>query len=322
MSFVKLHSVILTSTVWMLSAEERIVWITLLVMADQDGLVSTSIPGLAHTARVDLGVAARAIEVFTSPDPYSRTEENEGRRLERVDGGFQLLNHAKYRELQGIEHRRALAAKRQEAWRKRHAADVTSRDSALRNALPTSRNVIVTTSEAEAEAEAEAKKTPEGEHAAPSAPLVAPAGAQPVRPAKAARGSRLPEGWAPSDATLAALRAEGHATPAGALASFGDYWRAVPGQRGVKLDWEGTYRNWVRRDATRGNGPGPRAPRRDGRILQELQPEQANADWMVRTPEGDERLRARREEIRASREESARKRQAEMDEMKARFGTR
>ncbi len=140
--------------------------------------------------------------------------------------------------------------------------------------------------------------------------------------AKAARGARLPEDWAPSEATLAALRAEGHATPAGALASFGDYWRAVPGARGVKLDWEGTYRNWVRRDASRGGGPGPRAPRRDGRILQELQPEQANADWMVRTPEGDERLRARREEIRASREESARKRQAEMDEMKARYGTR
>jgi hypothetical protein len=27
---------------------------------------------------------------------------------------------------------------------------------------------------------------------------------------------------------------------------FGDYWRAVPGQRGLKLDWSATWRNWLR----------------------------------------------------------------------------
>lgn len=28
---------------------------------------------------------------------------------------------------------------------------------------------------------------------------------------------------------------------------FCDYWRAAPGQRGVKLDWPATWRNWMRR---------------------------------------------------------------------------
>jgi len=28
---------------------------------------------------------------------------------------------------------------------------------------------------------------------------------------------------------------------------FVDYWRGIPGQRGVKLDWPGTWRNWLRR---------------------------------------------------------------------------
>lgn len=28
---------------------------------------------------------------------------------------------------------------------------------------------------------------------------------------------------------------------------FVDYWRGVPGQRGTKLDWPGTWRNWLRR---------------------------------------------------------------------------
>ena len=71
---------------------------------------------------------------------------------------------------------------------------------------------------------------------------------------KVARGSRLPADWSPSEATLAVLRAEGHHGATAALASFRDYWAGVPGSKGVKLDWEGTYRNWVRRDATRAPG--------------------------------------------------------------------
>ncbi|MBI5461329.1 MAG: helix-turn-helix domain-containing protein [Gammaproteobacteria bacterium] len=28
---------------------------------------------------------------------------------------------------------------------------------------------------------------------------------------------------------------------------FGDHWRAQPGQKGVKVDWAATWRNWIRR---------------------------------------------------------------------------
>lgn len=28
--------------------------------------------------------------------------------------------------------------------------------------------------------------------------------------------------------------------------SFADYWRAKPGKDGRKLDWQATWRNWVR----------------------------------------------------------------------------
>jgi hypothetical protein len=30
------------------------------------------------------------------------------------------------------------------------------------------------------------------------------------------------------------------------FSEFRDYWIAVAGQRGVKLDWDATWRNWVR----------------------------------------------------------------------------
>lgn len=28
--------------------------------------------------------------------------------------------------------------------------------------------------------------------------------------------------------------------------SFVDYWKAIPGTKGIKLDWEATWRNWIR----------------------------------------------------------------------------
>lgn len=41
---------------------------------------------------------------------------------------------------------------------------------------------------------------------------------------------------------------------AGETEKFIDYWRAQPGQRGVKLDWPATWRNWMRRAAERHPG--------------------------------------------------------------------
>jgi hypothetical protein len=35
--------------------------------------------------------------------------------------------------------------------------------------------------------------------------------------------------------------------PEAVAAEFRDYWIAQPGQKGIKLDWESTWRNWVRR---------------------------------------------------------------------------
>lgn len=32
--------------------------------------------------------------------------------------------------------------------------------------------------------------------------------------------------------------------------TFRDYWKAQPGQKGVKADWEATWRNWCRRETT------------------------------------------------------------------------
>lgn len=97
--YVKVYESILQSTIWLEAPETKIVWITMLTLKDKDGVVYASIPGLANTSGVSLQACEAAINRFLSPDPYSRTKDFEGRRIREVDGGWFLINHAKYRDL-------------------------------------------------------------------------------------------------------------------------------------------------------------------------------------------------------------------------------
>lgn len=78
-------------------------------------------------------------------------------------------------------------------------------------------------------------------------PLVPPVGG------KAKKGTRLPVGWTPSHEAFGVGFKLG--LEAGDIEreqeSFRDYWTAMPGQRGVKLDWDATFRNWLRKAAER-----------------------------------------------------------------------
>ena len=64
----------------------------MLAMADSKGRVWASIPGLANRARVTVAQVENALATFKAPDQYSRTPDNEGRRVEDIDGGWRLLN--------------------------------------------------------------------------------------------------------------------------------------------------------------------------------------------------------------------------------------
>ena len=242
MAFIKLFGSILASTVWELDTETRVVWITMLAMADQYGHVPASIPGLATIARVEIGAVERAIAILSSPDKYSRNQENDGRRIGKVDGGWNILNHGHYRHLESLEDRREKDRNRQQRHRAKtplvtHAVD-SSRDVTL--VTGSEADQIRSRSEADQIQEREAEPHPTG-----GSPL-APAAQGPTRGAKL-RGTRIAEGWTPRDETLARLRGEG-CDPDASLASFVDYWTARAGAGGVKLDWDATFRVWVRRE--------------------------------------------------------------------------
>lgn len=115
--FTKLFSSIVTSSVWAEPDHVRLVWITMLATADQDGIVEASIPGLANLARVDMERAQAALEVLQAPDKWSRTKTDEGRRIEPVAGGWRLLNHALYRKKLSAEDRREYKTRKQREYR-------------------------------------------------------------------------------------------------------------------------------------------------------------------------------------------------------------
>jgi hypothetical protein len=102
-TFTKLFTSITESTIWVAPDSHRLTWIAMLAMADHAGRVWGSIPGLANRARVPVEGVREAIQSFLSPDPDSRTKDFEGRRIEEIDGGWRLLNHAKYRAIRDDE---------------------------------------------------------------------------------------------------------------------------------------------------------------------------------------------------------------------------
>ncbi len=131
--YTKLFSSILASTIWEADMPTRIVWITLLAMADQYGIAEASIPGLAHIARVSREQCEQAIENLLAPDPDSRSKDDDGRRIRPVDGGWQLVNHGKYRERRTADERREYLRLKQAEQRAKRDKPSTARQQASTN---------------------------------------------------------------------------------------------------------------------------------------------------------------------------------------------
>ena len=117
--YVKLFSDLLASSIWCEDNETRLVWITLLVMADEDGVVRARAPGIAGMANVPRDAVDKALGKFLDPDPDSRTEDHEGRRIKAIDEGFLVLNYAKYRAIARNIDRRSAGKARQQTYRER-----------------------------------------------------------------------------------------------------------------------------------------------------------------------------------------------------------
>lgn len=147
---------LLTSSIWREDTETKIIWITLLAMANEDGIVDCWIPGVSAMSGIDMNKTEEVLTRLTEPDKYSRTTANEGRRIEYTDVNgtncIRILNHELYRGFQS--KKQAKDAERQRKRRERDKRDmsqvsrdvtVTSRDIALNTNTNTNTNLCLTT---------------------------------------------------------------------------------------------------------------------------------------------------------------------------------
>lgn len=103
----------LRSSVWLETPETRCVWLTLLLLKDKNGFVSGgSVAGLAHIARVSESDCEKAMKIFMTEDKKSSNPDNRGKRIEKVENGWRVLNHENYqfsteaKRLAWAEHKR------------------------------------------------------------------------------------------------------------------------------------------------------------------------------------------------------------------------
>lgn len=148
---------VLTGTISDLPPSARIAWITILFEAEKlRGRVKLPIRDLAKMASITTPEAAEALQIFQDPDPYSSSQENEGRRLLPVAGEtdwFVVTTWEKHAE----ERAQFFNRLRQQRHRSRNAA---SRDVTESNGV--SRDVTK-----EPELEPEPKKETESETSRP-----------------------------------------------------------------------------------------------------------------------------------------------------------
>ena len=82
----------------------------LLVLSDQYGVVDMFPPAIASITGIPIEIIEHGIARLEQPDKYSRTPDEEGRRIVRLDAhrdwGWRIVNFAYYRQLQRHEERR------------------------------------------------------------------------------------------------------------------------------------------------------------------------------------------------------------------------
>ena len=88
----------------------RHVFEDLLKLADREGVVDMTARAIAGRTNVPLEVVQRALDALEQPDPESRTPDEDGRRIVRLDAhrnwGWRVVNYEKYSAIRDEDSRR------------------------------------------------------------------------------------------------------------------------------------------------------------------------------------------------------------------------
>lgn len=145
MGFTKLDDGLIFSSI--LTEDDAVfkVWVLILSRTGKDGVAPISPAFLASVCRKDDAEIERCLAVLAAPDHASRSLNDDGRRIERVDGGFRVINYQKYRERAESEEVRAYEREKKRRQREsgREPVPVVSRTESGRSASASPSVVVV-----------------------------------------------------------------------------------------------------------------------------------------------------------------------------------
>ena len=82
----------------------------MIILADREGFVDMTHEAISRRTIIPLEIIRKGIDVLERPDPHSRDEGNDGRRLLRIadhrEWGWKIVNYAKYRAIRSADERR------------------------------------------------------------------------------------------------------------------------------------------------------------------------------------------------------------------------
>jgi len=268
-------------------------WPIILSLSDKNGLVDVTQHYIAGVTGLGVDEVRACMMRFCEPDQGSRSVLNEGRRLKLVDShrdwGWLIINHGIYREKARLEAKNAReieSGTNAERLRYRREKTETADDRRSNGVTADDRlqPPVTDPSNANADSNADSVKIspltlPQDPNASGARDLLAPTHKGGNSSNKT--GTRVPIPFPVSTAMQAWAEKE---TPTldvtAATNEFIDYWKAVPGPKGRKLDWIATWRNRMRELHTRARVMGRRgAPSKPSPTTEELElRERNNAD--------------------------------------------
>lgn len=91
----------------------------MLALKDRHHFVRGTVRYLALASRMALDECQLALDKLSSPDPASRSQEHDGRRIRAEPGGWTILNGEKYNQKLSYEERKEYNRHKQAEYRKR-----------------------------------------------------------------------------------------------------------------------------------------------------------------------------------------------------------
>jgi hypothetical protein len=98
-TFTPIFAEITDSSIWEEPYHVRLLWLTMLARRQADHVVYADAYKLKKWANITMEETEDALRILSQPDERRKGQEHEGRRIQKVEGGWLILNGQKYQDL-------------------------------------------------------------------------------------------------------------------------------------------------------------------------------------------------------------------------------